>query len=469
MPEFMHICPTDFLQWVSNGSAATERCKDASARDMSEQPRMSDFPPNLILAHLIEVDPIYEQFYKNALGLKIMDNGGFELYKQGKEMYDSSKLIEMASRVKADYIVLTDYPNEPAEKGISQAIALAPEIRDAGFGTFFVPQSEIGDLDDLVAAYLWAADNDLIDYIGFSILGIPNAYGVEKDNKLQRFLARWWFMQELDKTCFWDLVKENGKRLHMLGMVDGPNEITLVEPWLKYFSTWDSSAAIWAGLNGISFDNSPTGLVHGKYEAEVNFQHPNMHDDYANQLMDKNMRYIDALCEAIPSPQHVDPNDASNRLTRSSKDSTVYDVWTTPSDNTIPPIEGLSSSPRSPRQNSIWPNLGLTATPDLDGEERQFRHNTSIRKFKYNEDLHLAEALDYIESTYGEHYVGADAKQTQVVDLWESLGSLDTTSRDTALKYLSRFGKKGGYQKKDLMKAIHYIMLLWHARQDDLV
>jgi hypothetical protein len=453
MPEFMHICPTDFLQWVSNGSAATERCKDA-ARDMSEQPRMSDFPPNLILAHLIEVDPIYEQFYKNALGLKIMDNGGFELYKQGKEMYDSSKLIEMASRVKADYIVLTDYPNEPAEKGISQAIALAPEIRDAGFGTFFVPQSEIGDLDDLVAAYLWAADNDLIDYIGFSILGIPNAYGVEKDNKLQRFLARWWFMQELDKTCFWDLVKENGKRLHMLGMVDGPNEITLVEPWLKYFSTWDSSAAIWAGLAGISFDNSPTGLVHGKYEAEVDFQHPNMHDDYANQLMDKNMRYIDALCAAIPLPQHVDPNDAGRRSLRRSNDSTVYDVWTKASNQV------LCTGP--------YPFL----TPDsvetsIDAENPLSK--TVPAKFKYNEDVHLKEALDYIDATYGEHYVGADAKQTQVVDLWESLGSLDTTSRDTALKYLSRFGKKGGYQKKDLMKAIHYIMLLWHARQDDLV
>ena len=89
-------------------------------------------------------------------------------------------------------------------------------------------------------------------------------------------------------------------------------------------------------------------------------------------------------------------------------------------------------------------------------------------RFKYNEDKFMAEALAYIDSTYGAHYIGADAKETQVVDLWKSLGSLDTTSRDTAIKYLARFGKKGGYQKKDLMKAIHYTILLCHAREDEI-
>lgn len=84
----------------------------------------------------------------------------------------------------------------------------------------------------------------------------------------------------------------NNKKIHFLGMVDGPNEILLCKG-LK-IDTWDSSAAVWAGLNDIEFDTSPTGMVNGKFEDEVDF-------DYIchnKPLIDKalnNIRYIDTL------------------------------------------------------------------------------------------------------------------------------------------------------------------------------
>jgi hypothetical protein len=162
---------------------------------------------------------------------------------------------------------------------------------DEGFGTFFVPQSEIGDLEGLIQSYIWAAQAPEVGYIGFSILGIPNAYGVEKDNKLQRFLSRWKFMQELEKRDFFRLAAH--KKLHLLGMVDGPNEIELLRPWLEHFDTWDSSAAIWAGLNGIKFDNSPSGLVNGKFETEVDFDYKVWDNNTAIAM--ENMRTIDNL------------------------------------------------------------------------------------------------------------------------------------------------------------------------------
>lgn len=71
-------------------------------------------------------------------------------------------------------------------------------------------------------------------------------------------------------------------------------------------------------------------------------------------------------------------------------------------------------------------------------------------------DTHIEEIRKYIKSTYGEHY----GDQLQATDLFEVLGNLDTTCRDTAIKYLTRYGKKGGKNKKDLYKAIHYIMLM---------
>jgi len=85
--------------------------------------------------------------------------------------------------------------------------------------------------------------------------------------------------------------------------------------------------------------------------------------------------------------------------------------------------------------------------------------------YKYNEGDILAEVQAYIDSTYGQHYVGNGEIQT--VDFWESLGSLDTTARDTAIKYLARFGKKGGNNRKDLLKSIHYIVLMMYATRED--
>ena len=86
-------------------------------------------------------------------------------------------------------------------------------------------------------------------------------------------------------------------------------------------------------------------------------------------------------------------------------------------------------------------------------------------KYRFREDKILSEVLDYISKTYQQHYVGKEEIQT--IDVWDSLGSVDTTSRDTAIKYLMRYGKKDGYNKKDLLKAIHYIVLLYHFTQQE--
>lgn len=82
-------------------------------------------------------------------------------------------------------------------------------------------------------------------------------------------------------------------------------------------------------------------------------------------------------------------------------------------------------------------------------------------EYKYHEDVILAELKSYIDATYRQHYVGEDG--VQVIDVWEGLGSLETTVRDTSLKYLMRYGKKDGRNRKDLLKALHYIVLLMYT------
>ena len=220
-----------------------------------------------------------------------MDNSAFEMYKQGRPMYDSDKLIEMGRRVNADYIALSDYPDEHSSKTILAAKELGPKVKEAGFGTFFIPQSKIGDLEDLKACFLWAKNSNLVDYIGVSIVAIPNAYGVERDNKMQRFVSRYMFMEELEKVNYFP----THKKMHILGMVDGPNEIKLLGHWFQTedLHTWDSSAAVWAGLNGIEFDHSPTGLRLGKFEKEVDFNFECKDNENKARW---NMDYIDELC-----------------------------------------------------------------------------------------------------------------------------------------------------------------------------
>jgi aromatic ring hydroxylase len=77
---------------------------------------------------------------------------------------------------------------------------------------------------------------------------------------------------------------------------------------------------------------------------------------------------------------------------------------------------------------------------------------------KYDEAKICKEIETYIMSTYNQHYVGKDGVQT--IDVWQSMGMEKELCLGTALKYLMRFGKKEGYNEKDLFKAVHYIVLL---------
>jgi hypothetical protein len=81
--------------------------------------------------------------------------------------------------------------------------------------------------------------------------------------------------------------------------------------------------------------------------------------------------------------------------------------------------------------------------------------------WKYEEDKTLKEVEQYLSSTYHSHYTSEQSK-TQTLDLIESIGDAEPFCRSNAIKYLSRFGKKNGKSKQDILKAIHYCVLLYH-------
>ena len=79
---------------------------------------------------------------------------------------------------------------------------------------------------------------------------------------------------------------------------------------------------------------------------------------------------------------------------------------------------------------------------------------------KYNEDKSIEALQEYVSSTYGGHYTSKE-NNVQTLDLIESVGDAESFCRSNAIKYLSRYDKKG-QAKRDILKALHYSLLLYH-------
>ena len=111
--------------------------------------------------------------------------------------------------------------------------------------------------------------------------------------------------------------------------------------------------------------------------------------------------------------------------------------------------EPLSFSTLSDNDDSIAHHI---TTPSLGIESNNPR--------KYKEDESIKALQDYISTTYGGHYTSKE-NNVQTLDLIESVGDAESFCRSNAIKYLSRYDKKG-QAKRDILKALHYSLLLYH-------
>jgi len=97
-----------------------------------------------------------------------------------------------------------------------------------------------------------------------------------------------------------------------------------------------------------------------------------------------------------------------------------------------------------------YDELDLNIPPGIEDQ--------TIRKYKEDESIKALQ--DYISTTYGGHYT-SDNNNVQTLDLIESVGDAEAFCRSNAIKYLSRYDKKG-QAKRDILKALHYSLLLYH-------
>jgi hypothetical protein len=88
--------------------------------------------------------------------------------------------------------------------------------------------------------------------------------------------------------------------------------------------------------------------------------------------------------------------------------------------------------------------------------------------YKYNEDKTLIELKNYIDKTYSEHYSQSKFQATEfIIDSGHGEGF----TIGNCMKYLQRYGKKEGKNRKDLLKVIHYaiIALYIHDSETDII
>ena len=116
-----------------------------------------------------------------------------------------------------------------------------------------------------------------------------------------------------------------------------------------------------------------------------------------------------------------------------------------------------SKGPRLPKKSEHYDDF---ENPLPEQNEITLNIDNNNGYWKYSEDVILKELRDYLSGTYRAHY--ANDNKTQTLDLIDSIGDSEAFCRSNAIKYLSRFGKKNGKSQLDILKAIHYCILLYH-------
>mgnify|MGYP003112438896 FL=1 len=85
--------------------------------------------------------------------------------------------------------------------------------------------------------------------------------------------------------------------------------------------------------------------------------------------------------------------------------------------------------------------------------------------YKFEENTHIQELENYINSTYSQHYA---TDKYQATDVIIDSGHGEGFCIGNIMKYAKRYGNKEGKNKKDLLKILHYgiIMLYVHDTEN---
>ena len=166
------------------------------------------------------------------------------------------------------------------------------------------------------------------------------------------------------------------------------------------------------------------------------------------------------------------PDDEANLIDSSTKESLIKDWKEKQLKQGKPMTDDATYITEYPTEyiTGETANLYINAnSPYNDGWTQDFYKEELEKKMtdsrnKYHEEEILKDVEEYVSRTYNGHYTGTkhEYRNVQTIDLMASRDLASDFCQANILKYGSRYGSKDGRNKKDLMKVIHYAMLLLH-------
>ena len=85
-------------------------------------------------------------------------------------------------------------------------------------------------------------------------------------------------------------------------------------------------------------------------------------------------------------------------------------------------------------------------------------------KYKFNENRVLDMVKHHIDSTYDEHY---SKEKIQATEFIIDSGMGEGFCMGNIIKYAKRYGKKEGKNRDDILKIIHYAIILLGSIQEE--
>ena len=101
---------------------------------------------------------------------------------------------------------------------------------------------------------------------------------------------------------------------------------------------------------------------------------------------------------------------------------------------------------------------------DASNQEYAEQHHDYSIAYKYREAAAIEELQAYVDSTYGEHYAQGKIQTTEfIIDLGDGI----PFTRGNVIKYAQRYGKKGGRNRKDILKILHYALIMLYVHDTE--
>jgi hypothetical protein len=95
---------------------------------------------------------------------------------------------------------------------------------------------------------------------------------------------------------------------------------------------------------------------------------------------------------------------------------------------------------------------------------KMFNKKTNI-EYRYNEEALIKELSSYVDSTYLQHY---SLNSFQATEFIIDSGHGEGFCIGNILKYAQRYGKKGGKNRADLLKVLHYALMMVHVHDKEV-